>query len=147
MSIDTLRNMEESSKPLCDNEELYITSHCFDWVSMFSDYIYSFDMPTETNTYDIWYNGYWKKCSWGNVDGSTTDEWVWMNPDNSTDSVLLDNLSCVDITRVLNNIYWDCIKYDKTKKEEYVWDDYYNGWWIKRIDGELVQEDIWIWIG
>lgn len=134
---------ENSSKDSnMSNQE--VGNGCHEWAETFSNYIFTYGFPKETNIYDVWYNGFWKECTWNNKDNTTTTEWVWMNPCNSSNDVMPDKLQNINIKHVINNIYWNSMEYIN---DEYVWDEYYNGWWIKSNNILSSNEDIWIWIG
>ena len=89
--------------------------------------ISKYGFPKVSTKYDAYYEGYWMKCVWDNH-----EDWLWMSKDSNT------------FKEVLNKMYWWNIENNKSDSE-YIWDDYYEGWWIfSESDANGIE---WIWWG
>lgn len=99
-------------------------------INIINNYYYSaisrYGYPEVSAVYDSYYDGYWLKCVWGQH-----EHWLWMSTHCS-------------LQHILNIMYWWDLENNK-RNSEYIWDDYYCGWWIF---SESKNDDIlWIWWG
>jgi len=110
----------------CKEENENCTNGIFTSKRYFTDNIGEYGIPWITKIYDGYYDGYWMKCSW-----EGHDDWIWLYEKSD---------------EMLTNMYWWVTEDYSSRSEEYIWDDYYNGWWIFS-ECDKINNLEWVWWG
>ena len=95
----------------------------------FSTIVAEYGFPKISKIYDNYNCGYWMRCVWGEH-----EDWIWMSTQKST------------FKDLMNNMYW-CDIENSISNSEYIWDGYYNGWWIFSEWNKTNNCLEWIWWG
>lgn len=85
--------------------------------------------PKTTRVWDSYYNGYWLHCKWANQ-----DDWLWIGDSNK--KIFRNNVK---------DIHWGRILRGKPSVQDYIWDDFYNGWWLYSEWENCIKGE-WYWL-
>ena len=122
-------------------------SNCASVKESFPEYlannIYYYGFPNMRYKWDNYYSGWWVNFRWpGYVD--KYQHWIWLG-ENKND--ILHKSSKNFIKTLINDLYWWDIENGKPIVEEYIWDEYYFGWWKYSEWNTFSNLMEWRWIG
>lgn len=85
--------------------------------------------PKTSRVWDSYYKGYWLHCKWVNH-----DEWLWIGDSNKK-----------IFRNIVKDIHWNRILKGKPTTQDYIWDNFYKGWWLYNEWEECIKCE-WYWI-
>ena len=111
--------------------------------------IYDYGFPDMRYKWDNYYLGWWVKFRWNGY-GDKYNLWFWLgeNKSNKSNKSHKSDKSDKNVVKtIINDLYWWDIENGEPRCEEYIWDDYYFGWW-KYSEWDMFSDlTEWRWIG